>query len=266
MALRVFSYGGGVQSTAALVLASQDKIDFKTFIFSNVGADSEHPATLRYVAEVSKPFAAKHGIKMVELNHIRRDGQEGTLYRKLTRPGSRSTGIPIYFESTGAHGMRSCTSEFKIRRIAVWQRRHGATREDPAVTGLGISLDEYQRMRTDSGIDTQILEYPLIDLRLTRQDCMNIISAAGLPVPPKSSCWFCPFHSINTWRKLKEEEPELFDKAIELEQILSDRAISGGRGKVFLTRRMQPLAQVTAGTQHALDFEEDACESGFCLV
>ena len=45
MTLRVFSYGGGVQSTAALVLASQHKIDFKTFLFCNVGDDSENPAT-----------------------------------------------------------------------------------------------------------------------------------------------------------------------------------------------------------------------------
>ena len=51
MGLRVFSYGGGVQSTAALVLAAQGKIDFPTFLFANVGDDSEHPATLRYVRE-----------------------------------------------------------------------------------------------------------------------------------------------------------------------------------------------------------------------
>lgn len=41
--LRVFSFGGGVQSTAALVLAAQGEIDFTAFIFANVGADSEHP-------------------------------------------------------------------------------------------------------------------------------------------------------------------------------------------------------------------------------
>jgi hypothetical protein len=43
MALRFFSYGGGVQSTAALVLAAQGKIDYPVFLFANVGDDSEHP-------------------------------------------------------------------------------------------------------------------------------------------------------------------------------------------------------------------------------
>lgn len=119
-------------------------------------------------------------------------------------------------------------------------------------------------MRTDSGIPTQVLKYPLIDLRLTRQDCINIIQRAGLPVPPKSSCWFCPFHRISTWQRLKRETPELFDRAIALEQTLSDRSEMLGRGKVFLTRKLQPLDQVV-GDQIDM-FDNDTCESGFCMT
>jgi hypothetical protein len=266
MTLRCFSYGGGVQSTAALVLAAQNKIDFPIFLFANVGDDSEHPAALRYVREIAMPYAASQGIALHELRHIRRDGEEETLYRKLTRPGSRSTGIPIYLAGAGAPGRRSCTSDFKIRRIAVWQRRHGATQETPAITGLGISLDEFQRARTDSGIDTQVLEYPLIDLRLTRQDCMNIIERADLPVPPKSSCWFCPFHRLTAWQRLKRETPDLFDKAVALERTLSDRSeLLLGRGKVFLTRKLQPLDRVV-GDQADMFEDEGICESGFCMT
>ena len=123
--LRTFSYGGGVQSTAALVLAAEGRIDFPIFLFCNVGDDSEHPATLAYVANVAKPYAFAHGIALHELRHMRKDGEEETLYKKLTRPNSRSTGIPIRLEGSGAPSNRSCTSQFKIRRMAVWQRRHG---------------------------------------------------------------------------------------------------------------------------------------------
>lgn len=266
MTLRCFSYGGGVQSTAALVLAAQGKIDYSIFLFSNVGDDSEHPDTLRYVQAHARPRTAAHGLALHELRHIRRDGNEETLYRKLTRPGSRSTGIPIYLEGAGAPGRRSCTSEFKIRRIAVWQRRHGATKADPAVTGLGISLDEFHRARSSSGIETQVLEYPLIDLRLTRRDCMNIIARAGLPIPPKSSCWFCPFHSIATWRRLQNNRPDLYEQAVALEQQLSDRSEMLGRGKVFLTRKLRPIDVVLAGRQDELELIDDACESGYCLT
>lgn len=265
--MRAFSFGGGVQSMAALVLQVQGRIDYDVFLFSNVGDDSEHPDTLKYFSDVAMPYAEANGVKLIELRHIRRDGEEETLYKKLTRPGSRSTGIPIYLEGSGAPGRRSCTSQFKIRRIAVWQRRHGATRANPAVCGLGISLDEFQRMRTDSGIPTQVLEYPLINLRLTRKDCVNIIKSAGLPVPPKSACWFCPFHSKAAWHRLKVDNPDLFQKAVELEKILGDRSESlprtvktytendegeieikstelASRGRVYLTRELRPLDRV----------------------
>lgn len=263
--IRSFSYGGGVQSTAALVLAAQGKIDFTLFLFSNVGDDSEYPATLKYVNDIAMPYAKANGIDLRELRHIRKDGTEATIYKKLTREGSRSTGIPIYLEGSGAPGRRSCTSDFKIRRIAVMLRRLGATKTNPAVVGLGISLDEYQRMRTDSGDPTQTLEYPLIDLRLTRQDCVKIIEQAGLPVPPKSSCWFCPFHRIPTWQALKRNEPELFIKAVELEKILSDRSDAVlGRGKVFLTRKMIPLDQAIGDQLDMFEESDDMCESGYC--
>jgi len=53
MVLKAFSFGGGVQSTAALVLAAQGRIDYHTFLFCNVGEDSENPDTLTYVQEVA---------------------------------------------------------------------------------------------------------------------------------------------------------------------------------------------------------------------
>ncbi len=67
MALRTFSYGGGVQSTAALVLAAERRIDFPVFLFANVGDDSESPESLVYVHDVAMPFAAAHGIDLIEL-------------------------------------------------------------------------------------------------------------------------------------------------------------------------------------------------------
>src|SRR5256884_6440302 len=81
--IKVFSFGGGVQSTACLVLAAQGIIDYQTFLFCNVGADSENPDTLTYVEEIAKPYAAKHGLALHELQKIRRDGSVDTIYSHL---------------------------------------------------------------------------------------------------------------------------------------------------------------------------------------
>lgn len=110
--LRSVSYGGGVQSTCLLVLAAQGEIDFRLFLFANVGDDSEHPSTLRYVREVAIPYAAEHGIELRELHRVPQrgvaKGHVETLWGRLTREGSRSLPIPVRM-SNGAPGTRSCS-------------------------------------------------------------------------------------------------------------------------------------------------------------
>ena len=265
--MNVFSYGGGVQSTAALVLAVQGKIDYHTFLFCNVGLDSENPATLTYVQEIVKPYALVNGIELVELQK-RRNGELDTVYGRLTRPESRSIGIPIRM-SNGAPGNRTCTVDFKILVVARWTKQHGATKDAPATIGLGISLDEFQRMRSDSGIAHERLDYPLITLRLDRSACMEIIRQAGLPIPPKSSCWFCPFHSLRAWQEMRQEQPEMFMKAVALEQHINERRAKLGRDQVWFTDKCKPLDKVTTDLmQHSLfaSEETDGCESGYCMV
>src|SRR5258708_34608966 len=112
MAIEVASFGGGVQSTALLVLAAQGQIDYKTFLFANVGGDSENPATLEYVHQVAMPYALMHNIDLIELERIKRDGTHETLYGRLTRPRTKAIGIPVRM-SNSTLAMRACTKHFK---------------------------------------------------------------------------------------------------------------------------------------------------------
>lgn len=64
---KVFSSGGGVQSTAALVLSAQGKIDYPIHVFANVGNRAESRQTIDYVADVLVPYAKVHGITWVEV-------------------------------------------------------------------------------------------------------------------------------------------------------------------------------------------------------
>lgn len=305
--LRVFSYGGGVQSTAALVLSAQvkharqelesadprrwidlkesphveslasvmaraqmsmyqvfDVIDFPIFLFCNVGDDSEHPDTLRYVNEIAIPYAQSQGVELIELRYTRRDGRQPTLYGEVMGD-NRSIDIPMYL-SGGSPGNRNCTKTFKVKVVDRWIKAHGASSETPAIIGLGISLDEYQRMRTDNPRELfKHKAYPLIDLWLTRQDCMNIIDRAGLPIPPKSSCWFCPYHSLKQWRRLKEHTPDLFAAAVDLEHKVNEKRARLGRDEMRLCYNLIPLEKAIQHSQLDM-FDGDACESGFCMT
>lgn len=264
MTIRTVSYGGGVQSTALLVLAAERRIDYPLFLFSNVGDDSEHPATLVYVRDVAMPYAERHGIELAELRK-RPKGSERTLLQKLMDPDGRSIGIPVRM-ATGAPAARHCTADYKIRRVAAELKRRGSSADDPATVALGISLDEYQRMRTESGVPWERLAYPLIDLRLTRADCIALIERAGLPIPPKSSCFFCPFHSLDVWRKQRRDEPELFEKSVALERRINEKRAALGKDAVWLTDALRPLDEAV-GDHDQLDlFESPSCDiGGFCM-
>lgn len=309
--LRVFSFGGGVQSTAALVLAAQGKIDFKTFLFCNVGEDSENPATLTYVREHVRPYASSHGIELIELQKVLRSGEPVTLYQQLKRPGSKSIGIPVRMSGSGAPGRRSCTADFKVLVVDKWLKERTARgyiqslkealilryalkkldkesvqgilstlnsffleNEPAAQIGLGISLDEIERVKPNMDPDTIAWKenvFPLLDeveKPLSRQDCINIIASAGLPIPPKSSCWFCPYHKLSVWQEMRQDQPELFWKSVDLEKFLNERRAALGMDPVWFTRLLKPLDQATHeyGQRGLFDDALDTCESGYCMV
>lgn len=269
--LRVFSFGGGVQSTAALVLAVQGKIDYRIFLFCNVGEDSENPDTLEYVYEHSGPWAQAHGIEFHELRKVLKRGPQrgeddsvlGRMYRTKA-----SIGIPVRMANTGAPGRRACTVDFKIRLVADWTKRHGATPERPATVGIGFSADEVDRIGNHTAIPWQTVDYPLAHLHLYRDQCEQIIRDAGLPVPPKSSCWFCPFHTRAEWHRMAVDHPERLAAAADLEQYIIERRHALGRDDVYLTDWGRPLREVFAnGTQLGLDLTDRVtghCEDGVC--
>jgi hypothetical protein len=276
--LRTFSNGGGHQSMAALVLSAQGVIDFPVHLHADVGADSENPATVTYVRDVAIPYAKANGIDFKVLQRVPKrgwsKGVQETLYGRLARPGSRSLPIPIRMDN-GAPGTRSCTSDFKIKVIGRWLREHGATAESPAVVGIGISLDEIQRANTRIKEPYERVVYPLVGigeetgLKLNRLDCDRIIRGAGLPIPPKSACYFCPFHTPAVWEDMRRDEPELFEKAASLEDLLNQRRDMLGKDHVWLTRFAMPLREATREGQQLLPMADDKdsdCDSGWCFT
>lgn len=269
--LRIFSFGGGVQSVAVMVLQATGRLTpYDHFVFANVGEDSENPATLDYLRAVVQPFVTKHGISLVEVTkHI--FGEPVSLYdylhtRKKTIP------IPIWIEGSGP-GTRTCTEEWKIDVVDRWIKKQVP---EKAIVGLGISTNEYQRARDTDWHDdyrgtpfgfSKKREYPLLDLRLSRMDCINVIAEAGLPTPPRSACWFCPFTSRGVWIERKRTEPELFEKAIALEDMFQIRRQELNRDPVYLHKSLKPLRDAVPD-QLPLFPDEDGseCDSGYCFV
>jgi hypothetical protein len=265
MTIQAISYGGGVQSTALLVLAARREIPYDVALFANVGDDSEHPDSIRYVRDVARPYAEAHGIRIHELKKTVRN-ETVTLREYLTDPDRRSVTIPSYM-SGGVPTGRACTVDFKIRVIQKWLRQNGATKDDPAVTAIGISVDEIERANKNKDLPKyQRIEYPLLDLGLHRHNCKTVIADAGLEVPPKSSCYFCPYHRPSVWAEMRRDEPELFALSADLESLMNQKRARNGQEAVYLTKYGKPITEAINEAQITL-FDTsgpDSCDSGYC--
>ena len=61
-------------------------------------------------------------------------------------------------------------------------------------------------------------KYPLVDEKITREKCINIITDDGYDLPLKSGCFFCPFNNKKRWIDLRNNHIDLFEKSKELEK------------------------------------------------
>lgn len=260
--MTVISYGGGVQSTAMLVLASQGRlgVNVDAALFSNVGDDSEHPATLDYVRNVAM---IRSRIPVIELVPESK-GQPLTLMQLLERENTPS--IPVRLKD-GAPANRSCTRRFKVQVINKWLKNNGASSDDPAIVCIGISTDEIQRVNPKRSTKIEKAVYPLIDLNLNRSACQQVILDAGWPVPSKSSCFFCPFKRSQEWSEMRRDEPHLFERAAQVEDMINEKRKQRGKDLVFLSTAGIPLREAMSEAQDMLPLTDwGMCDSGHCMT
>lgn len=177
----VLSFGAGVNSTAILALVANGKYPLPNLIvFADTGA--ENPKTYCHIQAMKNLFP---------IQIVRR---EQNLYD-----------FCIEKKVIPSRMLRWCTDKWKIRPI-----REFVSQEATYI--FGFAKGEENRAKNAEA------EYPLIDRCIDRNGCINIIKEVGWEVPPKSGCFFCPFQHKLEWLALRENQPPLWKKAIELEQ------------------------------------------------
>lgn len=90
------------------------------------------------------------------------------------------------------------------------------------------------------------------------------------PIPPRSACSFCPFHSDDEWRNLKENHPEDWSKAVQFERNLIAASAKQEvlKGTPYLHESCVPLDQVDLKTRPShgqLNLFRNEC-TGLCGV
>ena len=98
---------------------------------------------------------------------------------------------------------------------------------------IGISRDEASRMKP-SNVQYVQNRWPLIELMLSRQDCIAKLREYGI-IAPRSACCGCPYLSDKDWRERKGQ-PEW-----EATVALSYKLAETGQ---FMHRALLPMDQV----------------------
>lgn len=198
---KYLSFGGGVNSTALLLLLTDQGEEFET-VFVNHGGD--YPETYEYV-----DYLREQGFEITEVL----PDVEGC--KTIYEYSMKSRILPSF-------RLRWCTDKFKVRPML----KHA---EVPCKMFIGFDYGEIKRIKASSGKEYNnkpskeklhkiAYSYPLIDAKIDRNGCTDLIKEHGLDVPPKSGCWFCPFMRKIEIRELFLNHRDLYDAAVEMEE------------------------------------------------
>tara|TARA_R100000234_G_C4963523_1_gene162866 strand:- start:41 stop:865 length:825 start_codon:yes stop_codon:yes gene_type:complete len=274
MHLRILSLGAGVQSSTLALMIEKGIVPMvDCAIFSDTQAEPE--SVYEWLGWLEK-----------QLSFPLYKVTSGSLTENLLKSNKgeyvRGSTIPLWTKSKldGSLGIlkRQCTVTYKIepvtkkiRRLLGVQYKQKVPKGYKVKQLFGISKDEMQRMKISQThyIDFQ---YPLIDLRLSRQDCLKWMAANNYPTPPRSACTYCPFHNNEEWKKVKNN-PKEWQEVIELDKKLRS-GLLGTRpdeNEFFIHRSRQPLEEVNLDDEYnsgqlGFDFGMDEECEGMCGV
>tara|TARA_R100000655_G_scaffold107099_1_gene157106 strand:+ start:116 stop:868 length:753 start_codon:yes stop_codon:yes gene_type:complete len=234
--LQVLSYGGGTQSTAMLLMIQDGSLP-KPDLVIHADTGSELPGTIDFI-DTAKQFCED----VLQIPFVIVRSHLGSLHEYYKSINA----IPII-------GTSSCTGKFKIRPQRRFLRTIVGNQAGKllAQCWLGITTDEATR-RVESDVKWCGLSYPLLDLRkTTRQECIDLNESHGWEVA-KSGCFCCPYQGGKTWLKLKEDHPDLFQLAIDMEENkLKER---GGRQGLYQHILLSEISETILPTS--------GCDSG----
>ena len=267
--MKIISLGLGVQSTALYFMSSMELIEKADYaIFADPGAESNE--TSEYLKFLLESERNNNGIKiLVESNK--------NIYEDILndfKNGKKFVTIPAH--SVNENGKKSilrrqCTGDYKIKQVYKSIRNiYGLRpyqRYPSTEIWLGITLDEAQRAK-DSREKWATNVYPFLNLPTdffpnpwSRGDCINFYKQHELPIPPKSSCVFCPYQSPMRWAKVMENPIER-EKVINIDRAIRNMSMKGESAPIYLTRHCMPIDQITFENSSQDEFGNE-CE-GHC--
>ncbi len=132
-----------------------------------------------------------------------------------------------------------CTTELKKRPRQIWEQIH-----KPDWHVLGFTSEERSRHGRFVETERENVLPVLIDAKITKQDCVEILQADGLTLPriyslgyPNANCIGCVKATSPTyWNHVRETHPEVFKQRAVQSRALGARLVRVNGERVFLDK------------------------------
>lgn len=248
---QVWASGGGVQSAAIAALIVQGMLSPPELaVIADTGR--EQSTTWAYMEQVTGPALATVGVRLHRV--LARDFATVDLYGGAD---GNSLLIPAFTNQSGHIGKLPayCSNEWKRRVVRRWATTQGVVAAD---MWLGISVDEMRRLSRSSGKWHHT--FPLIEQRMSRDDCARLVELIGWPPAPRSSCWMCPNHTQEEWRDIRDSKPADWRAAVHFDRDMRKRDPAA-----FLHSDCVPLDEADLDERNGVLFGH-GCNSGHCFT
>lgn len=210
----VLSMGMGVNSVAIICgMIEKGYEPPDAILFADTGEGNarpgEKPHTYAYI-DILNAFLRRH--KWPGITVLRKGGNGETLEENCLR----MTMLPSL-----AYGMKGCSQKYKVRPQEVWANKRFKRyfkAGGKVVKLLGYDfLEERRWMAAKVEDDKYWYQFPLVEWEWDRKDCKAAILRAGLPLPGKSACFFCPASTLADIESLRVDYPHLLQRACRME-------------------------------------------------
>jgi hypothetical protein len=220
----VVCYGAGRDSTALLVGLWQRGVRPDLILFADVGA--ERQATYDFLPVMNRWLKSVGFPEITTVCYQPKDFKHWPPYHTIEENILTNCAL-----ASIAYGFHKCSAKWKIAPQSAFLKEWQPARDCWAAGGkvrkaIGFDASPHERKRShgcstyavqEEEADLFDLWFPLQEWGWDLPECIRQIAEAGLPIPAKSSCYFCT--AMKTWEvdELAQKEPDKLKKIIVLE-------------------------------------------------
>lgn len=267
----VLSLGAGVQSsTLAMMYAKKELSPMPDFaVFADTQGEPE--TVYKWLDWLEKQLSFP--VYKISTGNLKND----SLLKKTSRKSGNTylpATVPFFLFKDGKRkGMlrRGCTRDYKLRPIQKFVRNKCKIKygqKNICVNMIiGISTDEITRIKESKIVWIKNV-YPLIENKISRQNCLDWFDKNNLELPHRSACTFCPYHNKTYWTELKKNNPKEFSEVVKYEKKAKKifKTLTAFNGNYDISiHSSNNLENFTDKKEDQLDLFNTECE-GMCGV